>query len=146
MRRHLRFAPTVAFALLALAFVGLWMRSYWSHDVVTGPVGGSDLCLASDRGVVLVGVLAYDPGLGWELRHYPAIGVQNYTCPLGLKVLRQGGWGPSGLLFSHWFLAASSLSLAALFAFKRTWHYSLRTILVATTLLAAILGLAVYVV
>jgi hypothetical protein len=44
----------------------------------------------------------------------------------------------------HYFLAASSLGLAALFAFKRTWRYSLRTVLVATTLLAGLLGLAVY--
>ena len=44
----------------------------------------------------------------------------------------------------HWFLAASSLGLAALFAFKRTWRYSLQTILVAMTLLAGVLGFAVW--
>jgi hypothetical protein len=75
MFRRLRFVPAIAVALLSLAFVGWWLRSYWSHDVVTGPAGGSDLCFASNCGVLLMGVLAYDPGLGWELRHFPATGL-----------------------------------------------------------------------
>jgi hypothetical protein len=51
-----------------------------------------------------------------------------------------GGW----ITLPHWFLAASSLGLAALLAFTRTWRYSLRTILVATTVVAGLLGLAVW--
>ena len=43
----------------------------------------------------------------------------------------------------HWFLAASSFSLTALFAFQRIRRFSLRTILVATTVVAGVLGMAV---
>jgi len=38
----------------------------------------------------------------------------------------------------------SSLALAALFAFKRTWRFTIRTLLIATTLVAAVLGIGVY--
>jgi hypothetical protein len=146
MMRYARSALAIVFAMLGVAFVALWVRSYWSHDEITGPVGDSDLCLSSDRGVLLLGILPYDLRLGWELRHYAADGIRNYSCGLGVRFLRQGGWGPSGILFAHWFLALSSLSLAALLAFKRTWRFSLRSVLVATTILAGLLGLAVYLV
>jgi hypothetical protein len=49
-----------------------------------------------------------------------------------------------GVSFPHWFLAACSLGFAALFAFKKTWRFRLRSILIATTLLVIALGLGVY--
>ncbi len=48
------------------------------------------------------------------------------------------------LYLPHWFVAASSFGLAALFAFKRNWRFTIRTLLIATTLIAAALGLGVY--
>jgi hypothetical protein len=132
------------FALLAMGFVALWARSYYRWDMVVG----DDFRIASLSGVTGLGFYGQDaagphapywiaspagddqasgfwrsPLLRFEYRHYEV---------------------ETTLYVPHWFLAASSLGLAALFAFKRTWRYSLRTILVATTLLAGLLGLAVY--
>jgi len=45
---------------------------------------------------------------------------------------------------SHLFLAICSLALAAFFAFKRTLRFSVRDLLVTTTVVAAALGLMVY--
>jgi hypothetical protein len=68
--------------------------------------------------------------------------------PARQEVLREFQWTrfADGLrvVIPHWFPAALSLGFAALCAFKRPWRYSLRTILVATTVLAGLLGLAVY--
>ena len=137
MLRYARYAAAVVFALLAVGFVALWVRSYSHFDQAYGPIGSLPVCLSSDSGAVMLDssdevfddwtVITFEP-IGWP---YPNL--------LGFTVLE--GYA---LRVPYWFLSASSLGLAALFAFKRTWRFSLRTILVATTLLAAILGLAVW--
>ena len=43
-----------------------------------------------------------------------------------------------------WSLIAMSAALAALFVFKGTWRFTIRTLLIATTLVAAALGLGVF--
>ena len=50
----------------------------------------------------------------------------------------------SDLLAPHWFLVASSLAIAILLAFKPITRFTVRGLLITTTLLAAFLGLAVY--
>ena len=50
MLRPLRYAPALAFALLALAFVGLWVRSYYFHDSFYRYRSGKYLGVASWQG------------------------------------------------------------------------------------------------
>jgi hypothetical protein len=56
----------------------------------------------------------------------------------GLQTLNHSGH----LLFPHWFLLLLFVALAA--APWTYWRFSVRTLLIATTLLAAVLGFAVY--
>jgi hypothetical protein len=146
MMRYARYAAAALFALLAVGFVALWVRSYFRADSLYGyfaddcPVG-----FHSHRGVagciIEFDSADYAPAKGWwfQSRSVDPEPLAGWGFRLSLN-----SW-PSWVFIPHWFLAASSLGLAALFAFKRSWRYSLRTILVATTLLAAVLGLAVYV-
>ena len=64
--------------------------------------------------------------------------------PASRDVLRQFMWtrfsDGQRIVVPHWFPAALSVAFAALFAFKRTWRYSVRTMFIATTLGAVILG------
>jgi hypothetical protein len=141
MMRYLRYAAAVVFALLAVASVGWWVRSYYWWD----STGARTVRLDSYYGSTWMTVSDRNWGaLDW--------GAQPADDKEAVRFWRQGllgldyhrdKWG-TVVAVPHWFLAASSLGLAALFTFKRTWRYSLRTILIATTLLAAILGLAVY--
>jgi hypothetical protein len=162
MMRYARYAAAIVFALLAVGFVALWVRSNEWNDRIAGPVSDArSIVCNSYGGDVTITWLRLDR-LGWfsqwrlsflqmpleeEWRWH-----RNVPEPLIL-------FNPDYFNFNfnadserisvtlpYWFLAASSLGLAALFAFKRTWRFSLRTILVVTTLLAALLGLAVYVV
>ena len=61
MLRHLRFAPAAAFALLALAFVGLWVRSYYWQDIASGMAANGLWSLNALNGVVSLRVTSRLP-------------------------------------------------------------------------------------
>jgi hypothetical protein len=41
MTRYARYAAAIVFALLAVGFVALWVRSYHWHDAVAGTIGSN---------------------------------------------------------------------------------------------------------
>jgi hypothetical protein len=146
MMRHARYSAAVLFALVAAGFAALWVRSYSVRDLFFNADGH----VLSYKGVTMVEVykkawpLPGKPSRFWSSHPIPATEVYSPWDSgfLGFEVTETKVG--KGMELPHWFLAASSLGLAALFAFKRTWRYSLRTILVATMLLAGLLGLAVW--
>jgi hypothetical protein len=162
MVRYGRYAVAALFALLAVALVALWVRSYWWMDYrmreVRGPFG---VQVHSQQGQLRFFIIKYKP-LPVNINAPEAFDdlfLETFALPEGphripaqwparREVLWEFQWThyPDGERFvlPHWFPAVSSLGLAAIFAFKRTWRYSLRAIIVATTLTAGLLGLAVY--
>jgi hypothetical protein len=153
MARYLRFAAAGFFALLTLALIGLWVRSHYRLDMIHSPIVGSkSFSWASNCGAAIWSVYnrpsAIDGPTRWTFyseRSDPIVRPQGETgvlSGLGFAFARSGRW--TAIALPHWFLAASSLGLAALFAFKRNWRFTIRTLLVATTLVAAGLGIGVY--
>jgi hypothetical protein len=149
MMRYARFAAAVLFALLAVGFVALWVRSYYVYDCVWGTTrSGTVFDIGSHWGGIIF-QFDYSRSIGPELT--AASFTDPETFPHEPEELGPGfGFAyfaknnDSMIVIPHWFLAALSLGLAAIFAFKRTWRYSLRTVLIATTILAGLLGLAVW--
>src|SRR5688572_20366810 len=153
MLRHARYAAAVVFALLAVGFVALWVRSYDFLDAASGPIGKWYVFPSTIRGITMVefanSATFVQVEKKWRFSSTPlnSMGpIEDHSkhTTFGFGIRRRSR--SICLYFSMWVLVASCLGLAALFAFKRTWRYSLRTVLVATTLLAGLLGLAVYVV
>jgi hypothetical protein len=147
MMRFARYAAATMFALLVLGFVVLWVRSLESLEMVTGSLPGVNFTIASHRNFMAVTIFHF-VAAGQESEWYTgSMRLPRKESIIATNLLGFSAAYDSGhtvIAFPHWFVAASSLGLAALFAFKRTWRYSVRTILVATTLLAALLGLVVY--
>jgi hypothetical protein len=162
MIRYARYAVAALFVLLAVAFAALWVRSYWWMDyrirVIGGPLG---LFVHSQQGQLRFFTFRHTPlpvsnrrpGAFDDLfRETFALPNSPHRIPAQWRarreVLGEFQWThyPDGERFvvPHWFPTASSLGFASLFAFKRPWRYRLRTIIVATTLIAGLLGLAVY--
>jgi len=55
MARYLRFAAAGFFALLTVALIGFWVRSYYRVDVATAPLGKSGtMLLGSQAGGVML--------------------------------------------------------------------------------------------
>jgi hypothetical protein len=156
MRRRLRFAPAIAFAMLALAFLVLWVRSYTYSDGVAGPIdkyhtAGFDSCYGLIKGNLSKWPQGSRPFDRWFFASRAAAidrdGTEEWRkftpLDLGLYLDTRPNDG-FGFSLPHWFLVISSFALAALLAFKPITRFTVRGLLIATTLLAAALGLAVY--
>lgn len=153
MTRYLRIAAAVTFALLACALIGLWVRSYYRVDIVTAPLGGTyGIYLSTGRGRALCEVrhLQVLSSEKWSHWSHPAISnakasrwQNGILCGLGFEV--EIVTGSYYVMMPYWFLTLPTVALAALFTFKRTWRFTIRALLIATTLIAGALGLGVYV-
>ena len=146
MTRYARYAAAVLFALLAVGFVALWVRSfYWPDGYVSTILNNRGLGVLSRQGVLFLAFTNGDGefGAAWRISEAESESSRRIT---GFRFYRKATstYYDTVATFPHWSLAASSLALAALLAFNRTWRFSLRTILVATTILAGLLGLAVW--
>jgi hypothetical protein len=156
MTRYLRIAAAGFFLLLAIALIALWIRSYTWQDEATAWLGqGQSGTAASVRGVVLIVTIRdtdqLDGPTGVRLTS------RRVTPPFKSMIFSDSGllgfWGESGSFLTlsgvnatlpYWFFVGLALAFAALFTFKKSWRFSIRSILIATTLLAVALGLGVY--
>jgi hypothetical protein len=135
----LRIAWSVAWGLLAVLLCVLWVRSYYHVDALHVPlVGNHALIVASCRGQ-MTWTATPDIPLAWQTATIAA-GDDWYRAPWGLSY-------PSGanlfeLALPHWFSATVCGVISVLPWLPR--RFSLRTLLIATTLVAVVLGLAVW--
>jgi len=136
--RKLRIALSCASAVICVALALLWIRSYWRYDALLSG-DGEDFCGVLSVQGKLIPVLHYHAKLGtWEFTS-AKIGPKQPVPPWPLL-----SWaaGPSyvWVAIPHWLLAIS-------FAFtaRTSWRarFSLRSLLLVTTALAIVLGLAV---
>jgi hypothetical protein len=122
------------------------VRSYYHADVIWGVNRNNTAFTLASRS----GGLAASMGRGkGDVLQIPDWGMESFPTTyapssglLGFRFLRDVS--TTAVVVPYWFLAACSFALAALFAFKRSWRFSVRSILIATTLLAIALGLGVY--
>ena len=146
--RKLRIAWSVGCGVLCLLLIVLWVRSYWWVDFVDVAHAHN---AASMQGRIIANIKLLENesvSWTWELsslevgkwikgwRGQPDV---PWQVTVGLGVIRSPN--RLGLVMSHWFLAALAATIAALPWIRQVhWRFSLRTLLIATTLLALILG------
>lgn len=120
-----RIAVSTFFGLLTVALPLLWWRSYSTADtLVIGFVPGRCTVVDSMFGKIYAG--NYDGTVRFKVSSKSMVGVRFFES------------GTSQLVISHWWLALLSLSVSAL-SFSPI-RFSLRTLLVVTTLIALALG------
>ena len=159
--RNLRIAWSVVWALFAVLLIVLWVRSCWWEDLIVTTRFAQIINIASTRGrLEFIGNEAF-PGWGsppTTIRHIP-VEEQPDLWEVNSKIARRAlGFGViyrpkdssfavplTALSIPFWFLVLLSTFFAV-----ATWYrgiprkFSLRTLLIATTLLAVVLGLIVY--
>lgn len=139
--RRLRIAWSVAWSMVAVLLVVLWLRSYWTKDSIYRTYNnGMSHFVTSNNGVILVSISDSMP-------------LAPFTGPTGWK-LRSGGvvpvtrWGlwPSGTMCALPYFAPVLLSMALSAASTMSWRlrFSLSTLLFATAVVAVGMGLVVY--
>ena len=148
MARYLRIAAAVFFALLAVALIGLWVRSYSWHDYIRYRMGAGHVGCESFDGIVMLAHFRLPP-----ISDHPWLAIRPSSVPsslpddsftdIGLGFQYRFIRAATHFCLPHWFLALITASLAALFAFKRSWRFTTRGLLIATTIVAAALGVGV---
>jgi hypothetical protein len=145
MTRYLRITTAGFFVLLTLALIALWVRSYHREDIMLGSTGPT-FSISSSLGTLTVAMMRDGGQLPWTVQA-AEVDVDDDFSIWNYPYLGFGGViGGNGLVLMapYWFLTASSFTLAGLLAFKRSWRFTTRSLLIATALLAVALGLGVF--
>jgi hypothetical protein len=155
MLRRLRISVSVLFAILAIAACVLWARSYgWVDYLGTNLFGSLRLSVISLDGRLTVSMdqlaLPDQAFAQW----YPADirDVKMTRADVDDRFSAVAGFGArwsvrplsTALLLPDWFVALSLAALASVSWPRWKFHFSLRTMLVATTVSAVLLGLIVW--
>ena len=146
-RRLLNIASIVCL-VLCVALMGIWVRSYdlrtrllaTTRSINIGSVQGRLMLIPSENGEwwwEAVGNHTSDPPDSAHLSFPP--GTSNlfgfYACP---------SWKKSALIVPYWFLVLTSGSLAMALRMRWPPQFALRSLFIATTFLAIVLGMVAW--
>ena len=149
--RKLRIAWSVVWGLLAVLLIVLWVRSYLSYDALSIqlPLG---YAYAGDSMSGRMSSHFYRfqvQTVPWRFE-FSSISFEGERVELGGPIFHaSSATGPDGTVwnvhFPHCFPIAVAAVLSAIpWWYRLGWRFSLRTLLIATTLLAVVLGLVVW--
>jgi hypothetical protein len=151
MLRRLQITFSVTCGVICLLLIVLWVRSYWRCDIAMGQSSTSIrsyFVLGSVRGFLAIGA---EPGFSslrkvtdWDFDSYPPDYHERLPEPtyLGFHFARYASH--SVLFVPYWFPVVMTVSWAVIPWVPWSRRFSIRTLLIATTLLALMLGAIVY--
>jgi hypothetical protein len=143
----LRIGWSVAWVLLTVLLIVLWVRSYsWVEQIVGELPGGTIVGVGLLPGAFGVGISDGTNVTPWTRNGWPAVEwlilVNDSESPYASRVWGMFMFADGNLILPFWLLtitAATSIALPWL-----RWRFSLRTMLVVTTVIAAVLGMVVW--
>lgn len=143
MPRKLRITASACFGALALAIAALWIWNHWNHDFSS--FSRTEIHFAASRIVLHI-----NPSPGGKSQFLRTMSIEEswqYVDAIHRNDNRWGfghvnDWGTHIYITPHWFYFLVAITAAAL-----PWthsRFSLRTLLLVTTLVALALGLIVW--
>jgi|tagenome__1003787_1003787.scaffolds.fasta_scaffold19222441_1 hypothetical protein len=138
--RKLRIAWSVFWGLACVLLIVLWVRSYEYYLITyNGPgFGSAVLGLDSKPGSLTIGVDDGGDMHPWSVRSIDLTAFGREPLP----ALSAWGVDLNAVRMPYWFATSLSILLATLSWLR--WRFSLRTLLIATTLVAVVLGVVVW--
>jgi hypothetical protein len=149
MGRKLRIAFSAGCGIICLLLIVLWVRSHRAEDRASGRLSSAGIRLYSSRGWLVLfknstpgaGPYDWDITLGSDYWLNPPDARLQYALPLSFF----GRSTISNISLPHWVVAMACVAVATVpWLLGRQFRFSLRTLLIATTLLALLLGAIVY--
>ena len=142
--RKLRIAWSVAWGLACMLLIVLWVRSYWRWDVVGFYTPATDsFALESFHGrLFIVGSAVPNQFITYSIPAPTHSDLDSYGNEFGFGFAIWPTWGYAGA--PYYFLVVCSVAMSLAPWIKYSWRFSLRSLLIATTLVAVVLGLAVW--
>jgi hypothetical protein len=144
--RKLTIAFSAVCGTVCLLLIALWVRRYFAQDVITGPLSDT----------TSLGISSRPEGIGvfyqefstpqWRLLSLrPDIpNINPYAAFSGFGLCRAEG-ELFGIIVPYWFLVVATGAPATVLLVKAwPWRFSLRTALIVTMLIAAVLALVVW--
>jgi hypothetical protein len=156
--RYLRFAFSAVCGVVCLLLIVLWIDSYWSLRYIDARYYRLQVMAATLRGIVGFDVdmnqTSSGPGTGpkvyWRFDTFPA-SKRNFGLVtdklrvisfLGFRWVSANNYYEADLPF--WLLTFTTAAISVTPWLRWSKHFSLRTLLIATTLVAVVLGLICY--
>ena len=133
LRRRLKIAWTVFFAVLTVALCVLWVRSYGRDDLIYIPATGSGAVIVASENGELGILLGDSPWSGW---HWSTA---RFPKPRHVPLW---DWIGRAVRFPYWSTVVICAAVASI-----PWlpyRFSLRTMVIVTALVAVVLGLVVW--
>jgi hypothetical protein len=154
--RTLRIAWSVVWGIAAVLLIALWVLSYWRLISAMGMIGSRWMIVETERGESELHVVPGKTKFSWHIVPLALVDAARQRTPAGggqLPRNTRGGFGLRWWTYGRGFGGKVSLlhpiaiaaALAALPWIRWSNRFSLRTLLIATTLVAVVLGLMVYV-
>jgi hypothetical protein len=131
--RKLRIAFSILCGIVCLLLIGLWVRSYYYYDL------GTSRIVVMRGNLYLAQMLAIGPS-GTSTAKFRRTMLGTYAVPAGDFIVEP----LNAFAIPQWLLVLSVLLLAVAPWLPRSRRFSLRTLLIATTLVAFVLGMVVY--
>ena len=143
--RKLRIAWSVAWGVVAVLLCVLWVRSYRVGGYLRVPIGSRNFYVVAEGGEleILLFQFVLDDGWAYGLRDPKESNVTSIADVLGFRILYVANFY-SGVTLPYWAALVTCAGLAAATWTRRFSKFSLRTLLIATTLVAVVLGLVVW--
>jgi hypothetical protein len=155
--RLLQIAFSVACGIVCLLLIVVWWRAYHYSDFAGWTFGGQRFTANSELGRLMLAWRVPSPGSPLQGFSSRPVDPQSPDTVLLKRAMREkenvlgiyirrdstpaGTVGTVGIGFPHGYLVVAVATLAAIPWI--TWRFSVRTLLIATMLVAAVLGLAV---
>lgn len=153
--RKLRIAFPAACSVVCLLLIGLWVRSFSHLDRLDAPMNrilpSTTIAVASVRGLLMLGVqqklvaVQSDPRISWRLNSSPIEQIELSHLQdgfIGFKVIHDKR--ETGVQLPYWSAVAMAFVCSVIPWYRWKHRFSLRTLLITTTLIAILLGLIIY--
>jgi hypothetical protein len=146
MRRYVRIAVTALSLTACVLLIALWVRSYWWADEVTL---ASRLMFGSSNGCVRYHVLFAPYSFTddwnyscWSIPDWVSGGSRLEVAKHNLFFLMPQSISRPGFV-PYWFFTLPPFTLTLVQIRRLKWRFSLRTLLIATTLVAVVLRIMI---
>jgi hypothetical protein len=142
--RKLRIAWSVVCSIACVLLIVLWVRSYWIVDLIQKGTGSKSVNVYIEPGTIGVGILAELNPNSWTRssmtadRYHVVVGTHP---PRSSRVWGYSHFATNALFLPFWFLVLLASTLVTVPWLR--WRFTLRILLIATTLVAVVLGLIV---
>ena len=143
--KALRIAFSGTCVIVAVLLCALWVRSYWWVDQLNGPVPLSQVVHISSlpHKIMILRLKSRPSEFGVISTSVAAwMDAQERYSTKPLSAVPTFSVSSHVIIFPHWFATMLFATLTALPWLR--WRFSLRTLLIATTLVAVVMGLIVW--